>query len=445
MPQGLSKALLTQVLDAVLHYSASLDRASRAPELLLLRKRVAKRAFGLIRSGEHLSELESLRPKGKALTADDLEATLGACRILLKQQYDYLHPRGSPNPTEFESSLCKRLGLSGTMLQVRHFDIQEKLMTASTPAEFGHPDMVTWEGAELLDDLASRQRSSLELLPLLRSAIELASTNERKLQLVHVAVSLATLHHPGEPWHERALHLAADAADAAGVLRLVHSRDDSLRLQATRIVTQLHWCSFAPHLRSPTNYLPLVLSRTRLDPAVWRRIAHPLNVAVNYAGEQLRIAPTSPQVLREHASALSLKARLLLVTGDGDAIDEAEKLNREAVANLHLCDMPYGYVYPIMRGVWRGDLEDAVRHCGQALHRYQHGRDRRAEIAFGALFFHLTALASGKPTDDMMIRTLAREAASSPSIQYQYSHVFDIQSVRRLLRKRRKKPHFRAR
>lgn len=448
---GLSKTLLTQFLNAADNYSASLDPHEIAPNLRVIRQTIAQRAFGTKGAPQRLSELEQQNPHiGKQgrhapkLSADKLECILDAARELLGEQFALHGKRGRRTPAEFEAHFCQTFGFRGPKLRVEDFDFHGQPLVGCTPAQLGFPDMVTWQNADLMDDLVLKQDASLEWLPRLKREILFESNPAEKLHLVYLVVGLAALHHPGQQHHDWATTLAHEAASNAGVFELSRSKDDDVRLQAIRIRTQLAWACFLPHINSPTNYLPLVLARTPLSSELWRRIEPSIDQAIALSREQLLIAPSDPTVVREYASTSSIKARFRLAR-DLAPSDESERLHVEAMEVLGSNDMPYALLYPILRDSLLGRWNAAIEGCTRAIERHASAYNLRAESAFGALMLHLTALESGRPTADTRIRALAHNAVASQSMHYQFSHVFDIASVSRLLPRRRNKSLYRVR
>lgn len=423
--QCLSKALLSRVLDAVVTYSVSLDVGRRRTDLAVNRKSIGESAFDHKRGPVTLSELERVddgrsRRASPALGADDLISILSACRTLLGKQYAVLgRALGKPDPARFETTLCRELGLSDLLLKPDHFDIQRLFCTASTPAAFGLPDMITWEGIESVGDFGRAQRAGMEILRSLRTAIQMAPNDDHRLSLVYTAVSIATMHHPGEPTHHEALLLAHDAANAAGLGVLARSRDDAKRANALRVATQLESCAFTPILNSPTNYLPLLLARRRLEDSAWRRVQNSVDVAIALSRQQVQLAPSSTRVLREHAATASLKARLLLASNhDGR---DAKALDREATICLEKVEQPYARLYPILRKIVREEWRGAADGCDQAAARQAAGGDKPAEQAFGVLKVNIIQMQSGR-MQGFKPSLMRKEFGTLYPRRLQYSH-----------------------
>lgn len=432
--------MLTAVIDAFLRHSAQMDRIDRSPRLKLNRERIAKRVFGDKGSAKvQLSQLErifpeSVEPRRRVrLTGPRVEDVLQACRELLKEQHQALRAPHSFGQAVFEAALCRRLRLPGPAIRVEDFDIDPLLATISAPEQLGLPDLIRWNFAEQDIDMPTQSARGLEVLRGLSRLVPLVSDDHRRLDMLYVAFGLGLFHPCGTAHHDEVMSLCAAMADAARLHQLQQSRDEGVALKAFRMETQLAWCALNPHLRSPTNYLPLILSGRRMQPNTWRKIDWRVARSVEAARDQLRVAPGSPRVLIEVASALTMQARFYLCVGPAHYRRDAEELDAEAKQLLERADLPYGFVFPILAAVHDGHPRVALERCEGAIACLLHASSAAAADAFMALHLELASLSDGRPTTNMEVIEGARRAISTEARIFQFSHVFDSSRVRSLL------------
>jgi len=448
MAVGLSKAMLTSYLDAVVSYSARLDPLQARADLRVLRKSIAREVWGKKRSAaKDLSVRESTSPIGRArrppppLKAEEVALILGASRALLWAQFSKVHPRvGTPDPAAFEAAFCRNHGLPSSSLSADHFDLTGLLMSASTTSQFGFPDLLIWTSEDCGFDPRSLCPRAVEFLTHVRAAIQLEPSDARRLDLLYVAVSAASLFHPGDSQHEAVTMLAHGAADAAGLGQLARHGDDAIRRRAAHIDGQLEWLAFLPHLSSPTNYVRSLLGGRPLAGQIWDRVTLPLERAITAAKSQLKIDPSDRDAVRNLVSATSMRARLLLAADPNANATLADAAFRESQEYVDQIGLPYGYLYPVLRSAVHSKWRTAAAQCESAIERCRSARDLRSARAFGALLFHISALsADGAPSSDPELVESAEWCVRSDSMRFAYSHVFDAMAVRKLLSKARQR------
>ena len=355
--------------------------------------------------------------------------------IALRAQYRACNePFPDAKASAFEKGVCKQLGMvCADYVTVEDFRTDRRIELASNLADLGLPDILEWRQDQFgfAADLASVQDRSVALLESLLPAISQSSV-ERRLRLLHFAVSIACLNHPGSKRHEEAIQLAAKAADLAGlheILATKHRRAE-IHVEAFRLSLHLKTSFFIPTLNSPTNYMQYLLRGRRMTAGTWASIERHVDEAIVVADAMVKINPGCQRALRERISTLTMKARLLAALGDSASLSEADRLYKRSCADEERLQVPYGFLYPIVRDVARGKPRLAILKTEKAVAAFQTTGNHAATRAFAALLVHLTEKATTRMTNDRSLLALANEAAKSPAIQYQHSHVFGISHLR---------------
>jgi len=433
MAEQLSGPLLGAFIDGVVRHSKTLQYCS------FNRKAIAIRVFGKNRHAEaYLSKCCS-PSSDRYLTASRLEDILDACRTLLTEQQRRL---GVVDPTacvtDIEREVSQALGLPvGRKAEVADFSLEERFETATSAKEFGVPDLAAFPASslEFLDDLRATQSHGLSVMQLLVPRISRTSDVNRRLDLLQVVLSIASLHHPGSRRFHEAHNQALIAAGNAQLFALTAGNriSDGVRSRATGLLIHLFALPFTPTLDSPANALRYAFMRTRLDDRTWRSFQSSVKQAVLATEQLVSIDPSNEHSHRIRAAYLSQHARLLAATAGSGSLREADQLEKQSLRHGERLSYPYGHLYPIQTDILRSRLKPAIQKCEQAIDAFEAASNSSSAAAFAALQLQLTRMHGGDPTADSRIRELARAAVTSPSIRYQCSHVFDAESVCKLL------------
>jgi hypothetical protein len=435
MAEALNKSLLRAFANEFVSHSESLSFHSFAEA------NIAAKAFPNSSRANAKSRLSAaLSPAGRPLTRGLARSVLEGCRKALQAQYAALG-KFETAADQFESAICRKMNFSANRATPHDFRADRLLESVRRPEDLGFPDLMEWldgsyQAAARLNDL---QRHSIEMLREIIPLISRAESDERRLDLLQIAISIAAVHHPGTRWHELAYNMTNSAADNARLFSLANSYGvaESLKQRAHRLMLYLHFIRLSPTLDSPTNYARSILNGRRLDMSTWHDIRFYLEQAILSAERQLVIDPNNVQAVRERSSVISMKARLLAATGDPAALREADHLHELSLDGIEKVPFPYGLAYPIVKDIVQGRIRCAIQKCEAAIAANEMAGKSMSTNAFAALYFHLTAIHWTDPTADRRIRKLAREAIGSPSTAYQCSHVFDASAVRQLLPKGR--------
>lgn len=386
----------------------------------------------------HFSQM--LRPHSRQrIRAEHVERALAECRRLLRNQLRGLSVR-SPDLelARIERDICSSLRLKGAVASVDDFRQARLLETAKSPEDFGFVDVIAWRDGTMgfVERLRQHQDRSLVVLQELTTQIAIITDIRRKIELMHAALAIASINHPGSRHHTAITDLALQAEAAAGLTRLANSPStpEDVRERAAFLNYHLHQLFVLPTLDSPFNCMRLALANTRLDSQKCAAATMHLDQIIAWASYRAWANPSDTRAIRERSSALSSKARLYLATGNRGLQREADRLHKESLVGIERLSQPYGLLYPIYNDVLKKDHRNALRRCEESIALCLSREDHSSAGAFAALFVHLSAVHSGSPTSRKWVRDIARTAVSSPSACYQFSHVFEARPVSRLLR-----------
>lgn len=369
---------------------------------------------------------------GTLLTALDVSRSL-----LLKQLQALDRPAPESELAEFEKSVCRSLKFGGTRATLDDFRIDRCHAEAISAEDFGVPDILAWgdQTFGFYRELAAIQERSVRSLRELVHRIAREDDDRRRIKLLQVACSIASLNHPGTRWHETAFNLALTAASQANLLLLTkgYRIAEELRQPATYLNVHLNWARFIPTLDSPTNYFRYAIQGKPMPSHVWREIRPFLEESVAAATFYAEMLPNDAHAVELRSSALSMKARFLAVSGQAGALREADKLQKESLRDLERFSLPYGFAYPVLKDIVQSKFKAAIRRCQEAVAVCQRSDAGVSAAAFGALQFHLTSLCGKGATRDAEVRRLAADSLASTAARYKCSHIFDAQAVEALL------------
>ncbi len=240
------------------------------------------------------------------------------------------------------------------------------------------------------------------------------------------------MNHPGTRWHETAFNLAHKAAAYAELTRLTkgYRIPDEIRQLATYSAFHLSGSRFVPTLDSPYNYLGYALQSERMPCEHWRQLQGSLEEAIQAAEHTLKCVPADPFAIHMRSGIVSMKARMLAVTGDADDLREADKLQKHSLRDLERMSLPYGYAYPVLKSIVQARLKDAIRWCQKAVEDCQRAGAKTSAAAFGALWFQLTDRMAMDRPPTRRFAALASEALASSIVRYKCS-TFSMQQAPR--------------
>jgi hypothetical protein len=374
----------------------------------------------------------------RPLDAADLISIINACRSLL---HDQLVQLDQPGPAsliaEFEKRVCRKLNFAGERATIDDFRIDRRQADALSEADFGVPDILSWHDQTFgfAQELRVIQERSVQTLPEVIDQIVRESDDRRRTKLLHVALSIACLNHPGTPGHETAYNLALTAASKANLLLMTKGYRISEDVQhvAIHLHCHLNRARFIPTLDSHTNYFRYAIEGKAMTEKLWREILPFVEESILMAKQYAEMRPTDERAIQMRSAALSMKARFLAVSGRAGALKEADQLQKESLIGLERAALPYGFAYPVLKNIVQSRFKVAIRCCEEAVLACQHAGDDVSAAAFGALRFHLTDLCGRGVTKDTTSRQLAAKSLASTAVRYKCSHIFDAAAVRRLL------------
>jgi hypothetical protein len=415
-------------------------RSSTLRQKQFNRKSIAYRAIGRSQNAiARMAKCCSL-DAGRHLTAPILAAILDGCRDLLAEQ---LRANGVSDPefdvATFERDICEQQTLSPTgRAEPDDFNLTQRFEAAMTAAEFGIPDILAWqEGTFAFNEkLRTTQARSVEVMKYLVPRIARTHDASRKLDLLAVTLSIAALNHPGTRWHDSMRRLALKAAEYVDVDRLASGNGVSVEISQRALghLIDLRSLSFLPTLDSPANAVQrYTLRGTYLPDTLWLAFQRDVENTLQATANLLRLDSTNARAHLCCAAYLSQKARLLAATGHPAHVREARKLEEQSKRHASRCSYPEGLIFPIQECLVKGNTDAALKQCEMAILSLEQSQRHTAATAFAALFLQITSLRGETPTTDRRIRELAREAINCSSTRYQYSHIFDAASSRRLL------------
>ena len=425
-----SSALLAAYVDEFLRESDRLSREGHGPRSY--QHDIARDVLPGHHAPVHFNRLL----KGvRCLTRQHVADTIEACRTALSLQVDGEREQDKDvHILAFERRVCRSLHLpSQGSVTPSEFLIDRIADNLRTPEDLRFADLIEWRDGTMgfVTQLPALQRRSLAFLEELVPQIAHRGDDASRIRLLHIAISLAMLNHPGQKGHERAIRLASQAGEYAQLSRLCVSTSpsDDIAAAGARLITQLHWLRVLPTLDSPSNYMKYLLRQVSLPMAVWSTVEPHISLAADYACRYARIAPQSPDALKKRCSVVSMKARLMAATGQPSLIREADRLHDQSREGVEQLFEPYGLLYPIVRALATHDRRGAIAACEQARDVSLRFTNNSSQRAFSALLVQLTALGGSPPLADREAQTLAREAVESESLRYQFSHVFDATQV----------------
>jgi hypothetical protein len=376
----------------------------------------------------------------RALDGANLQSILDACRQLLRDQLKSLG-ESDPNAgvAAFEKRVCRKLNLRPAKATPDDFRFDTCSAEALSVADFGIPNILDWpnETFPSLDDLQAVQDRSIPTLREVVDHITRETDDHRRIKLLHIAVSILYVNHPGTRWHDTAINLALTAASQAHLPLLAKGRHitDDLQHPATWLTFHLSSGGFLPTLDSPFNYLRYALGGQRMPEQIWRGARDSLEESIIAANRYTEMRPNDEFAIAMRSGSMSMKARFLAVTGGTGDLRTADSLQKQSLRDLDRISVPYGFAYPVLKNIVLSKLKAAIRCCEQAAEACDRAGARTSAVAFAALQFHLTAAYGRQPTSDSQLRQLAAESLTSPAVRYKCSHICDVAAVQALLAK----------
>lgn len=427
----LPNLLLRTMVRAYLAESGRLAKAHNNSSGWLKQENIAKLVFPGRQSAKNmLSRRIGTNPTEPATVAFARDLFL-ACRTCLAIQLDGLRdPRPQVSAAQFERKLCERLGIGWNGEPAAHsLALRERVVDSKSLADCKLPDLFEWRDGmfSFANDLRSTLDHSFDVLRAIAEQVGDVDSRVERLRLSRMAVSIASLNHPGSAHHRHVLELTLRIILAAGVYEFAETRavDSALKLDALEQLYQFHFARIAPTLDSPFNYTSSIMRGDRIQDTDWLPIESDVGHLVSYGTALARLAPDNPWVYRLRCSALSTQARLLLARGEIRLADVCHELSLHELDRL---GYPYGFAYPVLRAMSTGDPREGLAVCEDAISRLE-ATSRSSANAFAALHVQIRGKLSPGARFDDSIAAMAREAVSDVSTCYQCSHIFGAREV----------------